>query len=234
MSRTTTDDCVENCPNHFSLAYHTALRAQQILRRGDARVAEGDDRYVVIALREIAKGLYPIEPMLLEGGAAPVKISTTAASPIDFLQDEMQAAVAAASDSALEREETAAKEKEAPEKETAEPVTAAPEETASISPKEDMQTAAAIVGSAPEEDSAPKEDSASKEDSTPEEETPAPVAAETSDSTPETETPAPINTAPAEVEDTPTPEEVSPVTAESTTAAAPIDIPPDDSPTRDA
>ena len=205
MSRTTTDDCVENCPNHFSLAYHTALRAQQILRRGDARVTEGDDRYVVIALREIAKGLYPIEPMLLEGGAAPVKISTTAASPIDFLQDEMQAAVAAASDSALEGEKTAA------------PVTtAAPEETASISPKEDMQTAAAIVDSAPEED------------------TPAPVAAETSDSAPETETPAPINAAPAEVEDTPTPEEVSPVTAESTTEAAPIDIPPDDSPTRDA
>ena len=216
MSRTTTDDCVENCPNHFSLAYHTALRAQQILRRGDARVTEGDDRYVVIALREIAKGLYPIEPMLLEGGAAPVKISTTAASPIDFLQDEMQAAVAAASDSALEGEKTAVKEKEAPVTETAAPVTAAPEETASISPKEDMQTAAAIVDSAPEED------------------TPAPVAAETSDSAPETETPAPINAAPAEVEDTPTPEEVSPVTAESTTEAAPIDIPPDDSPTRDA
>ena len=216
MSRTTTDDCVENCPNHFSLAYHTALRAQQILRRGDARVAEGDDRYVVIALREIAKGLYPIEPMLLEGGAAPVKISTTAASPIDFLQDEMQAAVAAASDSALEGEKTAAKEKEVAVKEASVKETSEPEETASISPKEDMQTAAAIVDSAPEED------------------TPAPVAAETSDSAPETETPAPINAAPAEVEDTPTPEEVSPVTAESTTAAAPIDIPPDDSPTRDA
>lgn len=66
MSRTTTDDCIEHCPNHFNLAYHTGLRAQQIIRRGDSRVPEGEDKSVVIALREIARGLYKVPQMVCE------------------------------------------------------------------------------------------------------------------------------------------------------------------------
>lgn len=66
MSRTTIADCKENCPNHFNLAYHTAERAHQILRRGDARVPEGDDRPIVLSLREIAKGLHVVTPLASE------------------------------------------------------------------------------------------------------------------------------------------------------------------------
>lgn len=66
MSRTTTDDCLENCPNHFNLAYHAAARAKQIMRRGDARVPEGEDKSVVVALREIARGLHEVAPMSVE------------------------------------------------------------------------------------------------------------------------------------------------------------------------
>ncbi|MDM5146785.1 DNA-directed RNA polymerase subunit omega [Candidatus Persebacteraceae bacterium Df01] len=66
MSRTTIADCLEKCPNHFNLAYHAASRANNILRRGDAQVPDNDDKAIVIALREIAKGLYPISPLLIE------------------------------------------------------------------------------------------------------------------------------------------------------------------------
>lgn len=66
MSRTTTDDCRENCPNHFNLAYHAAMRAQEIMRRGDPRVPEGEDKPVVVALREIARGLYETPALAAE------------------------------------------------------------------------------------------------------------------------------------------------------------------------
>ena len=63
MSRTTTDDCRIHCRNHFSLAYHAARRGQEILRRGDSMVPEGNDKCVVLALREVAKGLQTVAPM---------------------------------------------------------------------------------------------------------------------------------------------------------------------------
>lgn len=66
MSRTTTDDCLVNCPNHFNLAYHAAQRAHQIMRRGDAQVPLGDDKSIVLALREIAKGLHVVMPLIPE------------------------------------------------------------------------------------------------------------------------------------------------------------------------
>lgn len=71
MARITTDDCRTNCPNHFNLAYHVSQRAQQIMRRGDARIAEGNDRPVVVALREIARNLHPIERLSAETGDDP-------------------------------------------------------------------------------------------------------------------------------------------------------------------
>lgn len=63
MARTTTDDCKTHCRNHFSLAYHAAHRAQEILRRGDELVPGNGDRTVVVALREVAKGLGVVQPL---------------------------------------------------------------------------------------------------------------------------------------------------------------------------
>ena len=54
MARTTVDDCLEQCPNHFELAYRASRRARDIMNRGDPRVPEHGDKSVVIALREIA------------------------------------------------------------------------------------------------------------------------------------------------------------------------------------
>ena len=66
MSRITTDDCRENCPNHFNLAFYASQRAQEIMRRSDARVPEGEDKPVVVALREISRGLCATPPLAAE------------------------------------------------------------------------------------------------------------------------------------------------------------------------
>ena len=54
MARTTVDDCLEQCPNHFELAFRASRRARDIMNRGDPRVPEHGDKSIVIALREIA------------------------------------------------------------------------------------------------------------------------------------------------------------------------------------
>lgn len=73
MARTTTDDCLKHCRNHFSLTYHAARRGQEIFRRGDAMVPEGGDKCVVLALREVAKGLQTVPLMGPEKPPAPNK-----------------------------------------------------------------------------------------------------------------------------------------------------------------
>ena len=54
MARTTIDDCLEQCPNHFELSYRAARRARDIMNRGDPRVPDQGDKSIVVALREIA------------------------------------------------------------------------------------------------------------------------------------------------------------------------------------
>ena len=83
MSRTTTDDCLVNCPNHFNLAYHAAQRAHQIMRRGDAQVPQGDDKSIVLALREIAKGLHVVMPVIPEKPPTPEETTAATAAVTD-------------------------------------------------------------------------------------------------------------------------------------------------------
>lgn len=56
MARTTVEDCLKNCPNHFHLAMLATTRARELMTGGDHRrvVDPGDDKPIVIALREIA------------------------------------------------------------------------------------------------------------------------------------------------------------------------------------
>ena len=62
MARTTVEDCLRVCPNHFELTMIAAQRARKMAVSGDAaRVDEGKDKSVVIALREIRSGLH-LEP----------------------------------------------------------------------------------------------------------------------------------------------------------------------------
>lgn len=61
MARTTIEDCLQHCPNHFDLAFFAARRAREL--RGDvARTEQLDDKETVVALREIAQGRIAIEP----------------------------------------------------------------------------------------------------------------------------------------------------------------------------
>ena len=55
MARTTIEDCLGKDESHFQLAYKIAQRAREIMRRGDSRVEEYDDKPIVIALREEAE-----------------------------------------------------------------------------------------------------------------------------------------------------------------------------------
>lgn len=56
MARTTVEDCLRHCPNHFQLAMLATTRARELMTGGDHRrvVDPGDDKPIVIALREIA------------------------------------------------------------------------------------------------------------------------------------------------------------------------------------
>lgn len=58
MARVTVQDAVEKIGNRFDLVLVAARRARQIQLNGkDPLIAEENDKYTVIALREIEKGL---------------------------------------------------------------------------------------------------------------------------------------------------------------------------------
>ena len=56
MARITIEDCTEKIPNRFSLVLMGAIRAKQLKRGARALVAKGDNRDLVVALREVAAG----------------------------------------------------------------------------------------------------------------------------------------------------------------------------------
>jgi DNA-directed RNA polymerase subunit omega len=56
MARITIEDCIAQVPNRFVLIRMTRLRAKQLQRGAQALVERGDNRDVVTALREIARG----------------------------------------------------------------------------------------------------------------------------------------------------------------------------------
>ena len=59
MARVTVQDAVEKVGNRFDLVLVAARRARQIQTGGkDALVPEENDKYTVIALREIEEGLF--------------------------------------------------------------------------------------------------------------------------------------------------------------------------------
>lgn len=78
MARTTVEDCLRNCPNHFQLAMLATARARELMTGGDHRrvVDPDDDKPIVIALREIAAtppeeldAAPPAEPESPDGGS---------------------------------------------------------------------------------------------------------------------------------------------------------------------
>jgi DNA-directed RNA polymerase subunit omega len=61
MARVTVDDCMHNIPNRFEMTLAATYRARQITAGATPMVDEDRDKPTVIALRELAQGLYGLE-----------------------------------------------------------------------------------------------------------------------------------------------------------------------------
>lgn len=59
MARVTVEDCLEKLPNRFELVLAATTRARKLaMGHVEAKVAWNKDKATVVALREIAEGLY--------------------------------------------------------------------------------------------------------------------------------------------------------------------------------
>ena len=63
MARVTIEDCLRQVPNRFALVHLAAKRVRQFYR-GAPCLAKGDNKEVVMALREIAAGqIAAVQPL---------------------------------------------------------------------------------------------------------------------------------------------------------------------------
>ena len=61
MARVTVDDCIQIIPNRFQMTQAATHRARQITAGAKPMVDDDHDKPTVIALRELAQGLYGVE-----------------------------------------------------------------------------------------------------------------------------------------------------------------------------
>ena len=61
MARVTVDDCLHCIPNRFQMTLAATYRARQITAGATPMIDEDRDKPTVIALRELAQGLYGME-----------------------------------------------------------------------------------------------------------------------------------------------------------------------------
>jgi DNA-directed RNA polymerase subunit omega len=61
MARVTVDDCINSIPNRFQMTLAATYRARQITAGATPMVDADRDKPTVIALRELALGLYGLE-----------------------------------------------------------------------------------------------------------------------------------------------------------------------------
>ena len=69
MARITVEDCLDNIDNIFEMVLVAAKRARRLAHGADPLVELENDKFTVIALREIAEG--HITPAILEEVEAP-------------------------------------------------------------------------------------------------------------------------------------------------------------------
>ena len=61
MARVTVDDCIQSIPNRFQMTLAATYRARQITAGATPMVDPDRDKPTVIALRELALGMYGLE-----------------------------------------------------------------------------------------------------------------------------------------------------------------------------
>ena len=54
MARVTTEDCITSIPNRFQLVIYACSRARELLGGAEPNVQKDNDKFTVVALREIA------------------------------------------------------------------------------------------------------------------------------------------------------------------------------------
>ena len=57
MARITVEDCLEKIPNRFELIHVAAKRVKQLAKGSHPLVAAPNNKFAVLALREIAEGM---------------------------------------------------------------------------------------------------------------------------------------------------------------------------------
>jgi DNA-directed RNA polymerase subunit omega len=63
MARVTVEDCIREVPNRFELVIVAAQRTRQIFAGSAITIARGNDKYPVVALREIAERAVDIDSL---------------------------------------------------------------------------------------------------------------------------------------------------------------------------
>ena len=61
MARITVDDCLKRIPNRFQMTLAATYRARQLAQGANPMLEADRDKPTVIALREMADGLYGVE-----------------------------------------------------------------------------------------------------------------------------------------------------------------------------
>jgi DNA-directed RNA polymerase subunit omega len=61
MARVTVDDCIKYIPNRFQMTLAATYRARQITMGSTPQVEVDKDKPTVLALRELAEGMYGVE-----------------------------------------------------------------------------------------------------------------------------------------------------------------------------
>ncbi len=61
MARITVEDCMDSIPNRFEMTLAATYRARQITAGASPMIDADRDKPTVIALRELAQGLYGME-----------------------------------------------------------------------------------------------------------------------------------------------------------------------------
>ena len=61
MARETVDDCMQSIPNRFQMTLAATYRARQITAGATPMIDPDRDKPTVIALRELALGMYGLE-----------------------------------------------------------------------------------------------------------------------------------------------------------------------------
>ena len=61
MARVTVDDCINSIPNRFQMTLAATYRARRITSGASPMVEVDRDKPTVIALREVAQGMYGLE-----------------------------------------------------------------------------------------------------------------------------------------------------------------------------